>query len=70
MLIPIGEGRISEAHILGEIGDVAGGTVAGRTGRDDVTIFKSTGIALEDVIAAKVVYDRARAAGIGIELDL
>ena len=69
VLIPIGEGRISEAHILGEIGDVAAGTVAGRIGRDDVTIFKSTGIALEDVIAAKVVYDRAKAAGIGIELD-
>jgi ornithine cyclodeaminase/alanine dehydrogenase-like protein (mu-crystallin family) len=70
VLIPIGEGLISEAHILGEIGDVAAGTLPGRIGRDDVTIFKSTGIALEDVITAKVVYDRAKAAGIGIDLDL
>lgn len=70
VLIPIGEGRISEAHILGEIGEVAAGTLAGRLGRDDVTVFKSTGIALEDVIAAKVIYDRAKAAGVGIELDL
>lgn len=69
VLIPIGEGRIPEAHILGEIGDVAAGTLAGRTGPDDVTIFKSTGIALQDVITAKVVYEGARAAGIGVELD-
>lgn len=70
VLIPIGEGRISEAHILGEIGAVAGGTLEGRTDPDDVTVFKSTGIALEDVIAAKVVYDGAKAAGIGVEMDL
>jgi ornithine cyclodeaminase/alanine dehydrogenase-like protein (mu-crystallin family) len=70
VLIPIGEGRISESHILGEIGDVAAGTVVGRTTSDEITIFKSTGIALEDVIAAKVVYDAARTSGIGIDLDL
>jgi ornithine cyclodeaminase/alanine dehydrogenase-like protein (mu-crystallin family) len=70
VLIPIGEGLISEAHILGEIGEVAAGAVPGRLNRDDITIFKSTGIALEDVIAAKVVYDAAKAAGIGIDLDL
>lgn len=70
VLIPIAEGLISEKHILGEIGDVAAGRVAGRISRDDITVFKSTGIALEDVIAAKLVYDRAKAAGIGIDLDL
>lgn len=70
LLIPIGEGLLTENHVLGEIGQVAANTVVGRMGREDVTIFKSTGIALEDVIAAKVVYDRARAAGVGIELDL
>lgn len=69
VLIPISEGRVSEAHVLGEIGEVAAGTVAGRVSRDDVTIFKSTGIALEDVIAAKVVYESAKAAGIGIDLE-
>ena len=69
VLIPIGEGLINEAHILGEIGEVADGTIAGRTGPDDLTIFKSTGIALEDVIAAKVVYDAARASGVGLDMD-
>lgn len=70
ILIPISEGRITEAHVLGEIGEVANGKVAGRIAKDDVTLFKSTGIAVQDVITAKVVYDGARAAGIGVEIDL
>ncbi len=70
VLIPIAENRIVEAHVIGEIGELADGKVAGRLGRDDVTIFKSTGIAVEDVITAKVVYDSAIAAGIGVEIDL
>lgn len=70
VLIPIGEGLISEAHILGEIGEVAAGVVAGRDGPDEVTVFKSTGIALEDVIAAKIVFERAKAAGMGLDVDL
>lgn len=70
VLIPIEEGRVSQAHILGEIGEVAGGMVQGRLSPDDVTIFKSTGIAVEDVVAAKIVYERAMAKGIGYRVEL
>jgi ornithine cyclodeaminase/alanine dehydrogenase-like protein (mu-crystallin family) len=42
-------------RVAGEIGAVAAGTLGGRTGPDDVTIFKSLGVAVEDVAAAELV---------------
>lgn len=70
VLIPLQEGRFSDTHVLGEIGEVAAGTLQGRLSPDDITVFKSTGIAVQDVVAAKLVYERALAAGAGIALDL
>jgi ornithine cyclodeaminase len=70
VLIPIDEGCITTAHILGELGDVAAGTVEGRTAPTDITIFKSTGIAVEDVVAAKLIYEDALARGIGTVIEM
>ncbi len=70
VLIPIEEGRIDAAHIIGELGEVAVGKLAGRTQPDDITIFKSTGIAAEDVVAARLIYEAAVAAGIGTVIDM
>lgn len=69
-LIPLQERRFSDRHIVGELGEVAGGTLPGRTDPSAITIFKSTGIAVEDVIAAKLVYDEALRRGAGITIDL
>jgi ornithine cyclodeaminase len=69
-LIPRAEGAITDAHILGELGDVLLGRCIGRTGPSDVTLFKSLGIAVEDLAAAHWAYQRARAEGVGIEIDL
>jgi ornithine cyclodeaminase len=54
VLIPIAEGAITDAHVLGELGQVISGHVLGRTGPHEVTVFKSLGLAVEDVIAAKL----------------
>jgi alanine dehydrogenase len=70
VLIPMQEGRIAETHILGELGDVAAGEVPGRVSRDDVTVFKSTGVAVLDVVAAKLVYAAALARGVGIDVGM
>jgi ornithine cyclodeaminase/alanine dehydrogenase-like protein (mu-crystallin family) len=70
VLIPIKEDRIAASHILGEIGDVVVGRVPGRSTRNDITVFKSTGIAAEDVIAAKLVYEAARAQGVGVDIAM
>ena len=53
-----------------EIGDVIAGKVVGRTKADDITLFKSHGIAIEDVAVAAVVYERARDGGIGNPIPL
>jgi alanine dehydrogenase len=64
-LIPRSEGAIDDTHIRGEIGELLRGSVAGRTARDDITLFKSLGLAVEDVAAVRHVYEKARAAGAG-----
>ena len=48
-----------------ELKDVVAGRVQARTAAKQITLFKSNGLAVEDVIAAAFVYERARAAGIG-----
>jgi ornithine cyclodeaminase len=58
-------GAITPAHILGEIGEVANGTKAGRRSPEDVTLYKSLGIAPQDLAAAHHVLHQARAAGVG-----
>jgi ornithine cyclodeaminase/alanine dehydrogenase-like protein (mu-crystallin family) len=58
-------GAVTEAHILGEIGEVLGGSVAGRASEQDVTVYKSLGIAVQDLAAAHVIYERAVRDGIG-----
>jgi len=51
-LIPLAEGIIDEMHLLGEIGDVLVGHIAGRQSDQDITLFKSLGIAAEDIACA------------------
>ncbi len=53
-----------------ELADVVAGNAPGRTAAEEVTLFCSQGVALEDVVAARLVYERARAQGVGRELDL
>lgn len=60
-LIPLREGAIGEDHIVGELGEVLLGTAAGRGGADEITLFKSLGIAIEDLAAARLLVDRAQA---------
>jgi len=70
LLIPIGEGAIDEAHILGEIGQVLAGSVPGRAHDSDITLYKSLGIVAQDLFAAAHVYAQAVEHGAGVEVDL
>jgi alanine dehydrogenase len=63
-------GLFSAAHIRGELGEVVLGRASGRTSEDEVTIFKSLGMAVEDVVAADLVLRRAVETGAGTELTL
>jgi len=64
-LIPKGEGLIGDEHIVGEIGEVLTGRAPGRTSPDEITLFKSLGIAIEDLAAAHRVYEIAREKDLG-----
>ena len=64
-LIPRGEGAVTDAHIRGELGEVLNGAVPGRTSPSDLTLFKSVGLAIEDVAAAQHIYSKARGSGFG-----
>jgi ornithine cyclodeaminase/alanine dehydrogenase-like protein (mu-crystallin family) len=65
LVIPIKEGAIDAAHIAAELGDVFGGRAAGRRSVAEITVFKSLGMAVEDVAAARLAFERAAAAGLG-----
>jgi alanine dehydrogenase len=65
--VPLGQGMITVDAIAGEIGEVIAGKKAGRTSPDEVTVFDSTGIALQDSATVPLEYERAVAAGVGIE---
>jgi ornithine cyclodeaminase len=58
-------GAITPAHILGEIGEVANGSKIGRSSPLDVTLYKSLGVAPQDLASAHHVLKKARDAGIG-----
>jgi ornithine cyclodeaminase len=68
-LIARKEGAIADAHLLGELGEVLLGRVAGRVTRDDVTVYESLGIALEDLASAHDIHRRALESGAGTWLD-
>ena len=65
--VPLSQGLITEADIAGEIGEVITGKKPGRTSDDEITLFDSTGIALQDSATVPLEYERAIAAGVGIE---
>ena len=70
ILLAIREKSISESHLHGEIGDVLAGTKPGRTSRNEITLYKSVGIAIQDVATANLVYHKAVEQKVGTEVDL
>ncbi|MFB6070515.1 MAG: ornithine cyclodeaminase family protein [Halanaeroarchaeum sp.] len=68
--VPWSEGVLDDGDLYGELGDIVIGDLAGRTPGDGVTVFDSTGLAIQDVAAAHVVYEHAREHDLGTEFDL
>ncbi len=69
-LFPLREGALTPAAIKGEIGEVLIGSVAGRRSDDELTVFKSLGLAVEDLAAAEHVLRRAEAENVGAVVSL
>jgi len=68
--IPIADGVIAAAHIHADLGHVILGTRPGRTREDQITLFNSVGLALQDMATSRLILDRATEAGVGLRLDL
>ncbi len=69
LIIPLAEGAITEADLQLQLGEVVAGLRPGRTSADEITLFKSVGLAIQDVAVAVQVYRQALATGRGQALE-
>ena len=70
LIIPLNDGLVRREHFSRELGMVASGMAPGRTSDQEVTLFKSVGNAVQDVVVAKRAVERAREMGVGMEVEL
>jgi ornithine cyclodeaminase/alanine dehydrogenase-like protein (mu-crystallin family) len=68
LLVAMAEGAVGEDHVLGEIGEVFAGSLAGRTDAGEVTIYKSLGSIVQDLAAGWYLVSRARDEGFGARI--
>ena len=66
LLIPIADGIITEEDVLGSLGDVINGKIKGRENDEEIIVYETVGVAAQDLVAAKVIYDKAVEAGKGL----
>ncbi len=69
-LFPKKEGAVGDDHIRGEIGELLIGRVTGRRSTEEITLFKSLGLAIEDVASAHHIYIKALEKGLGTQIEL
>ncbi|RGU90405.1 ornithine cyclodeaminase family protein [Clostridium sp. AF15-17LB] len=65
ILIPLEEGIITKDDFTGDLGDVIRGKITGREHDDEIIVFETVGVATQDLVAAKEIYEKAVTAGVG-----
>jgi ornithine cyclodeaminase len=70
ILIPLQNGDITPDHIVGEVGEVLIGRAPGRASDDEITLFKSLGLAIEDLASASHVYAEAVRTNTGVRVEI
>ena len=70
LLMPIADGLVTAEQVSDELGEVVEGRKPGRTSPDQITVYKSVGIAVQDMAVASLVYRKALAARVGTEVEL
>ncbi len=70
ILLPIAQGLFTADHVRAELGEIVAGRKPGRPGAEEITLFKSLGQAIEDLVAADLAWRRARQAGRGVPVEL
>jgi ornithine cyclodeaminase/alanine dehydrogenase len=69
LLIPLQEERIGKEHVVAEVGELVLGRKAGRERADEITLFKSCGVAFQDAVTASLGYRLATEQGLGQQFD-
>lgn len=70
IIIPVNDGTITKEHFFAELGEIITGKKTARKNNSDITIFKSNGLAIQDAATAKLIYDKALQAGIGVNVEI
>jgi ornithine cyclodeaminase/alanine dehydrogenase len=70
IIIPVNAGEIPESHFYAELGEIITGKKGTRTNDREITLFKSNGLAIQDAATARLVYEKAVTAGIGIHVEI
>jgi len=69
IIIPLKAGMIAQDHIYAELGEIVAGLKPARENDDEVTVFKSVGLGIQDAAVANFAYKKAREKGIGQEIE-
>jgi alanine dehydrogenase len=70
LIIPMNQGIVSESHIYGEIGEIIAGRKPGRASKEEITYFKSVGVAVQDVAAARRILENSGKLSLGTDVEL
>ncbi len=70
LIIPLENGDIKEDHIYAELGEIIAGRLPGRQSQDQITFFKSVGVAVQDAAAASIALKNALAQDLGTTISL
>lgn len=70
LVTAVQEGAMSFDDVVAELGDVAAGNHPGRTGDDEITLFNSVGIGLQDLAIGRLLYDKALERNLGLQVNL
>ncbi|HEX7124984.1 MAG TPA: ornithine cyclodeaminase family protein [Thermodesulfobacteriota bacterium] len=70
LVVPLRAGEITEEAVAAELGEVVTGRAPGRTSPEEITLFKSIGVAIEDVAVAAFVYEKAAKEGAGVVVEM
>jgi ornithine cyclodeaminase/alanine dehydrogenase len=70
LVVPMKAGEINADIVAAELGEVVTGAKAGRTSNDQITLFKSIGVAIEDVSVGALAYEKATSQGVGTVVEM
>ncbi|MBA7637437.1 Delta(1)-pyrroline-2-carboxylate reductase [subsurface metagenome] len=68
--VPLSKGMLAREDMHAELGEIVSGKKSGRTSRDEITVFDSTGLAIQDVATAWLVYKKAKEIDMGTKVEL